>query len=150
MPLARVHIAEEKGDFVKSLRLAEDSTGLFNSYSELLTFAAAIGVSRSRRVPIEKSTKYDPDPIPQDQFKKRFLIDLIAVHETQDPKILTNSDEHDVERVKIFEEYANGGLEILAAELSGSIDYTEQILLLLKSTSDASNTQDEFDLSRFI
>ncbi|MEO0409595.1 MAG: DNA phosphorothioation-associated protein 4, partial [Cyanobacteria bacterium P01_A01_bin.135] len=72
-----------------------------------------------------------------------------AVHETQDPKVLTNSDEHDVQRVKIFEEYANGGLEILEAELSGAVDYTEQILLLLKSLNDA-DTQNEFDLSRFI
>jgi dnd system-associated protein 4 len=34
-------------------------------------------------------------------------------------------------RNQIFEEYANGGLELLQNELRGAVDYTERIVLML-------------------
>ena len=52
-------------------------------------------------------------------------------------------------RVQIFEEYANGGLEVLQNALQGSVDYTDGILLLLLDEKDKGD-QEDFDLSRFL
>jgi dnd system-associated protein 4 len=60
-------------------------------------------------------------------------MDLIAVMATQDPNILGNSDEKLQEKGRIFEEYANGGFEILENHISGVADVSKQILLLIKS-----------------
>lgn len=89
--------------------------------------------------------------MPQEQFRNAFVIGLVAIADTQDPKILRDDDdESDHRRVEIFQEYVNGGLEILATELSGSVDYTEQILLMLKLEKQVGQTDGEFDLSRFL
>ena len=52
--------------------------------------------------------------------------------------------------MEIFQEYVNGGLEILATELSGSVDYAEQNLLMLKLEKQVGRVNGEFDLSRFL
>ena len=52
---------------------------------------------------------------------------------------------------QVFEEYANGGLEILQSELRGVVDYQIQFLLILKKAIDyqENNIEEEFNLTRF-
>jgi dnd system-associated protein 4 len=133
MSFARVQISEDKANTVKALRAKEDGTGVFLTYADVITFAAALGFRHQRRLPLGKFSRKDPDPIPQDQFKNRALIELIAIAETQDPKILASDEEADQARVKIFQEYANGGLELLQNEIRAVEKYKEQILLILYS-----------------
>ncbi|MEM9265399.1 MAG: DNA phosphorothioation-associated protein 4 [Cyanobacteria bacterium P01_F01_bin.13] len=133
MPLARVQIDVRKAELVKALRASEASTGPFQSYADVMTFAAAVGVRHGKRVPISKQSRYDPDAVPQDQFKNEALISMVAVVDTLEPKILSETDDCDYGRVTIFQEYANGGLEVLEEKLKGTVDYSEQILLILKS-----------------
>jgi dnd system-associated protein 4 len=133
MPLARVQIEEDKAAFVRGLKASEDSEGLFQTYAEILTFAAFLGISRNRRVPLTKFSRKDPDAVPQDQFKAPQVINLVATYFTQDLQLLADDEESDFIRVRIFQEYANGGLEILQKELSGAVDYTERIMMLLKT-----------------
>ena len=66
-------------------------------------------------------------------------------------QILLPTEECDSIRIQIFQEYVNGGLEILQTELQGIVDYSEQILLLLniERNKEKVNTE-EFDLSRFL
>ncbi len=53
--------------------------------------------------------------------------------------------------IKFFEEYANGGLEILETQIRGSVNYTERILLFLQREHQTIDGEDgEFDLSRFL
>jgi dnd system-associated protein 4 len=80
------------------------------------------------------------------------VIKLIAVTATQDIKILsTDNPQAEEARVKIFEEYANGGLEKLREELRGAVDYTERLLLILNAERfQEESTTEEFDLSRFL
>ncbi|NEQ85998.1 MAG: DNA phosphorothioation-associated protein 4, partial [Moorea sp. SIO2I5] len=60
------------------------------------------------------------------------VIKLIAIAEIKDTKILSSIDkESEEKRIHIFEEYANGGLDILRNELRGAVDYSERLLLLL-------------------
>lgn len=149
MALARVQISEDKAELVKALRAADDSTGPFQTYADVLTFAAALGFKRKRRSPLGKFSRKDPDAVLQEQFKNGSIIHLIAIIETQDPKILTNTDECDLARVQIFQEYVNGGLEILQSELNGVVDYSEQILLMLNLAKEQPEAK-EFDLTRFL
>ncbi len=130
----RIKVAKDKAKLVKALRAGEGSTGPFQTYADVVAFGAAFGFSRRKRVPFDQISRGNPDPIPADQFKNRSLIDLIAVAETRDPNILSSSDEKLQEKATIFEEYANGGFEILENYLSGIIDLSKQILLLLQSS----------------
>ena len=71
---------------------------------------------------------------------------------TEEANILSPTDpEAEARRVELFEEYANGGLEILQGELRGAVDYTEHLLLLL--THECNPTRQDgmsFDLRRFL
>jgi dnd system-associated protein 4 len=129
----RIKVAKDKAKLVKALRAGEGSTGPFQTYADVVAFGAVFGFSRRKRTPFDQISRGNPDPIPADQFKNRSLIDLIAVAETHDPNILSNSDEKLQEKAMIFEEYANGGFELLENYLSGIIDLSKQILLLLQS-----------------
>ncbi|MFN9858387.1 MAG: DNA phosphorothioation-associated protein 4, partial [Pseudanabaena sp.] len=77
------------------------------------------------------------------------VINLIAIAHTKDPKSLALDEESGNIRVQIFEEYANGGLEVLQNTLQGSVDYTDAILLMLLAEKDQESLED-FDLSRFL
>ncbi|MEQ8964169.1 MAG: DNA phosphorothioation-associated protein 4, partial [Coleofasciculus sp. C2-GNP5-27] len=80
------------------------------------------------------------------------LIKLLALVETKDAKILSSFDaKAEEERIHIFEEYANGGLQILRDELRGAVDYSERLLLVLNTERFKKEVpEDDFDLSRFL
>lgn len=133
MPLARVQIAEDKAEFVKTLREAESSHSPFQTYADILLFAALVGLYHGRRVKLGKFSRKDPDPVPQDQFKEKSMIDLVAIADSLDLSLLLRDDENDQRRATIFQEYVNGGLEILQQQLSAAVDYTDLLLLNLNA-----------------
>jgi len=138
----RIKVAKDKAKLVKALRAGEGSTGPFQTYADVVTFAAAFGFSKKKRVLFEQASRRDPDPIPGDQFKNRGLMDLIAIAETQNPNILSSSDEQVQEKARIFEEYANGGFELLEHQMNGAGDISKQILLFVKSTEKRFDLED--------
>ncbi|MER3491380.1 MAG: DNA phosphorothioation-associated protein 4 [Mastigocladus sp. ERB_26_2] len=151
----RIRVAKDKAELVKALTSADGGTGPFQTFADVVVFAAALGAKHKKRVPLGEISKREPSPIPQEQFIVRgydTVINLIAIVETQDIKVLSFHDEKNNEkRNLLFEEYANGGLEILQAELRGAVDYSERILLILSSERFQNKSeQEEFDLSRFI
>lgn len=149
----RIKIAKNKAKLVKDLKVSEDTTGPFQTYVDVMVFAAALGAKRKKRVPLVEFAR-DLDPIRRDYFDNNrceLLINLLAISETQDQKILADNEESDEQRIKIFEEYANGGLEILQDELRGAVDYSERILLILSFERIQTEHQEEdFDLSKFL
>jgi dnd system-associated protein 4 len=148
----RIRVAREKAEFIRSLKTSENAYSPFQTYTDVVCFAAALGASRNRRMPLGETSRKEPDPIPQEQFFTRgyeSLFNLLAVTSTGDPKILSSSDEYEAMRIQIFEEFANAGFEILQTELTGVVDYSEQILLLLSRQKTGSQVE-EFDLSRFL
>jgi dnd system-associated protein 4 len=138
----RIKVAKDKAKLVKALRAGEGSTGPFQTYADVVTFAAAFGFSKKKRVLFEQASRRDPDPIPGDQFKNRGLMDLIAIAETQNPNILSSSDEQVQEKARIFEEYANGDFELLEHQMNGAGDISKQILLFVKSTEKRFDLED--------
>ena len=155
MALPRIKVAKDKAELVQKLLDAKGTTGAFQTYADAIAFAASLGAKYHKRVPFKEVSNSEPAPISLEVFSSRgydHLIKLIAVTETQHLKILSTHDSQaEAERVLIFEEYANGGLEKLRDELRGAVDYTERLLLILSAERfKVESAEEEFDLSRFL
>ena len=152
----RIRVAKDKAELVKSLTSADGGTGPFQTFADVIVFAAALGVKYKKRVPLGEISKREPAPIRLEYFATMghdTLIKLLGITETQDIIILSpHEEEYEKQRNGIFEEYANGGLEILQNQLRGVVDYEIQFLLILRKAVDyqENNIEEEFDLSRFL
>ena len=116
--------------------LLRSDSGPFETKAKCLTyaasFAAEFGPEKGRK-PIA-GTKMD---LRYDAFSSRDFEDFIcslAVYATKDIKLLENNEETSTTRVRIFEEFANYGLERLATELKGEGNKTHGITLLLNKS----------------
>lgn len=155
MALPRIKIAKDKAELVQKLLDTKGTTGAFSTYADIIAFAASMGAKYQMRSQLIEISQSEPAPISLEVFISRGydpLIKLIAVMETHDIKILSTDDAaKEVERILIFEEYANGGLEKLRHELRGAVDYSERLVLILNSERYSNEINDEnFDLSRFL
>lgn len=155
MAANRIKIAKDKADLVKALVTSNEKTAPFQTYVEVMIFAAALGAKHKKRVPLVETSKREPSPIPQENFASLgydILIKLLAINETKDVEILSSKEEeYENRRTQIFEEYANGGLDILQNELRGAVDYSERLLLFLNyERINKEQQQEEFDLSKFL
>ncbi|MDH6059999.1 DNA phosphorothioation-associated protein 4 [Chrysosporum bergii ANA360D] len=151
----RIRVAKDKAQLVKDLTSSGGGTGPFQTFADVVVFAAALGAKHKKRVPLGEISKREPSPIRLEYFASvgnDVVIKLLAVMETQDIKILTPyEEEYEKQRNQIFEEYINGGLEILQHELHGAVDYSERILLFLSYERTSTEEQEEeFDLSKFL
>lgn len=143
----RIKIPKDKDEFIEVLLSGDDGRGPFHLKVDVLAFAAVLGASRNSGTSFEESTK---EPIRQDVFSNQgydTLIDLLAVYKTGSLDILTDTDEKVDERASIFEAYANGGLEILKEKLKGSMDYTNEILLMINEKRRKEQKEGEIDIS---
>ena len=151
----RIRVARDKADLVKALVASDNMTGPFQTYADVMVFAAALGAKRNKRSPLGSISTKEPAPIAPEVFVSRgydLVFKLLAIAETKDAKILSLFDETSEEqRTHIFEEYANGGLEILRDEFRGAVDYSERLLLILSAERFKKDcAQEDFDLSRFL
>lgn len=152
----RIRVAKDKAELVKALTSADSATGPFQTYADVIVFAAVLGAKHNKRVPLGEISKREPSPIGQEHFLIKgydFVIKLLAIIEAKDLYILSlENEKYENQRLRIFEEYANGGLDILQNELRGSVDYSERLLLIMiaKRFSDRTQEVSSFDLSRFI
>ncbi|WP_427500890.1 DNA phosphorothioation-associated protein 4 [Methylomonas sp. MED-D] len=146
----RINIAKDKYDFVQEL-VDLETKGIFKTKADVLTFCAAYGYYKNRRITITENAK---DPIPYSVFensKYDMFIHLLAMDVAKDADVLADNDDMIDKRATIFESYANGGLELLMQELKGQVEYLEKILLIIhKATQvfeDNKTPEDDFDLS---
>ncbi len=151
----RIRVAKDKAELVKDLTSSDGGTGPFHTFADVIVFAAALGAKHKKRVALGEISKREPSPIRIEYFASMgndILIKLLAINETKDIKTLSlNEEEYERQRNSIFEEYANGGLEILQNELRGSVDYSERILLFLNyERTNKEQQEEEFDLTKFL
>ena len=144
----RSRIHEDMVQRLAMQKLPNTERTLFPTIRELLCFAALLGYSEKRRVPIDKEKGVED--VSYQQFERgdaEDLIYLIALAETRDPEILKDGEESRC--AEIFEEYANGGLHILGEALRrGGGEYPDRdILELLKEHGYLSKEEDEPDVS---
>lgn len=131
------------------LKLPAADRTLFPTIRELLCFAALLGYSEGRRVPLDREAGVED--VSYQQFERgdaEDLIYLIALAETKNAEILKDGEESRC--AEIFEEYANGGLQILReAMLRSGGEYPDQDILELLLKSGYLNVEDaEPDVSR--
>ncbi len=153
---SRIKIAQDKADFVQNLVLSADNPqGVFSTYADLIAFAAVFGKKYNCSVKLGAIAK-EPSPISIDVFNSRGyepLFKLLAITTSNSREIISSYEENQEElRVKIFEEYANGGLEKLQQQLKGAVDYTERTLLILTQEKQSlfQETKTNFDLRQFL
>mgnify|MGYP000903926123 CR=1 FL=1 len=146
----RIRVPKNKEKIINILFKGESRTGVFITKAELITFAATLGYKYENRIPFDDSL----DPIRQDVFERHgcdTVINLIAIADSKDPIILRSSDIDEDRRITIFEEYANGGLEILQEELRGKGNPLEHLLLMINKERCADDiNEEEFGLDRFL
>lgn len=148
---ANINRSRQYEDIVQLLaaqKLPGSERSLFPTIRELLCFAALLGYSEKRRVPLDRSKGVED--VSYQQFERgdsEDLIYLIALADTHDPEILKDGEEGRC--AEIFEEYANGGLGIIkdAVLRSGGEDPNRAILELLRSKGYLEDSQAEADLT---
>jgi len=112
----RSRIYEDVVQKLASTALPGSERRLFPTIRELLCFAAVLGFSEQRRVPLDRSQGVED--VSYQQFERgdaENLIFLLALAETEDVDILREGEE--AKCAEIFEEYANGGLAIIKDHL---------------------------------
>jgi dnd system-associated protein 4 len=111
--MRRIQRAIDKEPIVKALTDGEQPC--FREIFRLLIFAAMLGMKLERREPLEKvdSGKAVPEAYFTNSPVWPGLIYLIGLVETSSTSVLQGTDEADDTLVKVFEEYANGGLAYL-------------------------------------
>jgi dnd system-associated protein 4 len=89
----------------------------FATFRDILLFAAAVGAHFKRRIPFTSSgERIRYETLKEPAFSET-LINMIAASEPpNDPEILDSTKAE--ERVGIFEEYANGGLEYIQEQVN--------------------------------
>lgn len=103
-------------DLIKSLTTGESA--VFKEIWRLMLFAAALGVSHGKRLPIQKSDS--GKAIPDTYFSApgwHGLLYLIGVAESGDSACLRGTEESQDFLVTAFEEYANYGLSIISSRM---------------------------------
>jgi dnd system-associated protein 4 len=93
------------------LRLVQGTDSVFTTFADLLCFAACLGYSRGLNSPFDSSL----EPVPWHIFEnsgKDSVVNLIAAVSSDDFGIV-GQDRFD-EKLRVFEQYANGGLQILS------------------------------------
>lgn len=100
----------------ETLRILKDEGEIFSSYKDALVFAASLGISREKRVSFEKYS----EPIPMSVFRGEFdeaFMNVMALFDEKDPTYLESEGSKFDSKIKMFEEYACGGLDIIKTSI---------------------------------
>lgn len=147
----RITYSKDKAEIIRRLQAGEDTAGPFGLIADVLVFAAALGLKRDRRIPLSEPLA---EPIRQSVFERQgydTMMNLLALHADPRPDVLADSDDAVNARAQTFEEFANGGLELLQEELRGARDVLETVVLLVSAERKPTDTDtDVFDLSKLI
>ena len=131
----RIRVAKDKAELAKSLIASTENNSPFQTYADVILFAAVLGAKQKQRIPLGEISKKEPGPISIEIFIARGydpVIKLIAIAATENINVISpDRADFEQQRIQIFEEYANGGLDLIDRELCGAVDYTERILLML-------------------
>lgn len=125
--------------------------GPFRAMVDAMMFAAALGRRKQRREPFEKAGEPIRLALMEGRQYGDVLIDMISTTEVKDdPKIL--ADERLAERIRIFEEYANGGLHFIQGEInaSGSRDLVTLVSNLVMEGLTSTKVEQADDVSELM
>lgn len=143
--MRRVKRPADKEEVFVSLTKSETQPN-FETYKDIFMLAACLGHSSGKEaIPFTKSSEAISWEVFGDM--QQSMIKIIALAETEDPKILVEGDDQGDRMLNIVEGYANRGLEILerkilASETAGA-DRLDKIIELLMSAYPSEDDQEE-------
>ncbi|MFT5331046.1 MAG: dnd system-associated protein 4 [Parasphingorhabdus sp.] len=145
----RSRIHEDMVQMLAVDKLDGADRALFPTIRELLCFAAMLGYSEKRRIPLDRSDGVED--VSYQQFERgdaEDLIYLLALADSRDPEILRDGEESRC--AEIFEEYANGGLTILQDVLlkSGGEHPDKEIMAFLNDKKYLMPDEKDADLTK--
>ena len=126
MPYRNVYRSKIHEDMVQLLaRTTVDKaeTSLFTTIRQLMIFAALLGYSQNRKIPLDKTKGVEDIQIHIFENDLDY-INMIALADQQNPEIFKDNNNFDV--IEVFEEYANGGFEIIYGWLAQYNDHSGQ------------------------
>ena len=141
-----LYISDDKRWIVDKLKKTSDNKeGFFESNKDVFVFAVSLGFNHNKQREL-LNTKGGEIPLHLFTKDHKDYIDTIAIASTLD---ITDSEKGKVEllswededavnkKLKIFQEYANGGLEILNSELfqTNATIYDNLLQLIYKESS---------------
>lgn len=130
--MRRFNRAIDKRDVVDKLLVSNG--GAFAQIWQIMIFAACLGVKTQRKVPLgetDSSVAIPPSVLANNCSSWPGIVYLINIVETSDPNILNSDEGADEVRMKLLEEYANGGLAFMKENLETkdySLDSVCQLL----------------------
>lgn len=118
-------------------RLVDKATGycgqkIFPSYRELMVFAAMVGFHHGKNSPVNEKGYEIPQRVFESNESDAYVY-LCALQDQKSGEIFRENNDNDC--WKIFESYANSGLEIIdnwLLDSPGDIDGVETILIEMK------------------
>lgn len=139
----RVRRPKDKEELLTTL---VDDDGPFTTFREALVFAAALGVASQRRVPFDQTS----EAIPWEVFGNTAAptMDMIAAVTSDEIDIL--ADDRIDDRMTIFEEYANGGLEVIRERLANDPRPALDVVLDIVLDHEGGAGTDAFDLDSIL
>jgi len=114
--------------------LCRGENSVFDTFADLLVFSAVLGSHRNVSKKFEKTSEPVQFHIFNSEIYPTVFNTIALKHASFDPTIMGHDNLED--KIGIFEEYAHGGLEILATNLENSPPetYQDKILhLILRS-----------------
>lgn len=114
--MKRLAFSNERGLICQRLGPGGPGENVFQTWAQLIAFAAALGVKKNQYEPFTaEETAQNPAAVRHEAMADFVgLVDTIALHKEQDLDIL--SDNREDERADHFSFYANGGLAYLERE----------------------------------
>lgn len=140
--MKRIQRASDKDAIIELL--TSDSVGAFREMWRLLFFAAMVGFKNGRREPL--SATQSGEGIRQDSFANNPVwlgtVYLLGLVEKENTDVLHAAEDAEDERIRIFEEYANGGLAILQEQLDASSGSLDALLTFIQAQTENAPTPD--------
>lgn len=140
--IKRIQRASDKEAIIELL--TSESVGAFREIWRLMFFAAIVGFKNGRREPL--ASIQSGEGIRQDSFANNPVwsgtLYLLSLVETGQTDVLRATEEAEDERIKIFEEYANGGLAILKEQFETSAESLDSLLTFIQSQTETAATPD--------
>jgi dnd system-associated protein 4 len=126
----------------------DKNKNIFLTYKDALVFAACLGFKSNKRVPFDKSS----EPVGIHIFKGEYdsvIFNYIGIASTESSDII--GEKREEEKIKIFEEYACGGLELIENQIYKKPgDWRESLLELVLEENDDSNQSILDDITNLV
>lgn len=143
--MRRVKRPADKRDLLDTLT-DSDEGGPFGSHVDAMIFAASLGARKGRTEPIESSEEPMVFELFARQADREALFYLLGIHQNENLDLLRTDRSDDL--VTAFEEYANGGLEVIQNEISRTGHQPKEAILNLLHEAQRDIPDDEPELEQ--